>query len=975
MLLPLMPMLVGLLAVDTPGGLNLKVSRTGVIEQVLVSGAHAAGPIFILIPKRDWKGNYGDQQALRPSEVTITTEGGTRRIVGFFPADGAPIRFEESITAAEGAVQIRCRLVPSADLDTPGPFLILRLPCETYAGRGRWYRGTGPLLESREVPAELPPAYHLDYAKDTDWFGLATPEFGLSGAISTGRAEVSLQDDRQFGIQSFEIQVRMADRARLLAGVPVESALRLEAADPAALERERQVWLDRQRASRLRFGDDRPLAIGDVHAERESVPRYGKFEATFDLAAQYDNPFDPEDIDVVAVFVAPSGRAVRVPAFLYQEYERSLLGGTETLTPVGKPVWKVRFAPTEPGAYRYWIEARDRSGSQRSEAQRFEVVDTGSRGFIRRSERSPWYLRFDTGGSYFPVGENLAWVHERGLYDYEQWLPALGGAGGDFARVWLVPWNFGLEWTDMQGWPARGQFYGLGRYSLDNAWKVDRLLDLAERHGVYLMLCLGTYGELLQQRGHFDEQLWQWSPYNAANGGPCQSPADFWTSEEARRLYKQRLRYLAARYGYSTHIQSWELWNEVNAPAEWVAEMAAYLKRTDPNRHLVTTTYGDRDVWAVPEVDFAQAHMYGSPRGPEDAAERVVRLAADNARAFGKPFLIGEFGIDWTTGDGSHDPQGLGTNMHNGIWAAMASGTMGSAMMWYYSYVHAKNLYREFTALKAFVRDIPWSDLDPSPVATTLPESDSAPSRWYEDLVLVPPILWGKASGTLLRVNPDGAVEGGTFAGTLYSQSKPDLRAPPTFLVTYPAPGKFIVHVGRVAAGGVLRIWVDDTEVLTEKLPAGEGAGHWRESRFLDQWNIWEATYDRDFAVEVPAGRHAIRVDNTGADWVSVDRYVFTGCRETRFRVLGLRDEGLVLLWIHDPKSTWFNDQAGLQPRDLVGLRFAVLDLPDGDYEVEWWDTRMGQVTAKERVTSRGGRLRLRAPTFRRDIACKIRRR
>ena len=62
------------------------------------------------------------------------------------------------------------------------------------------------------------------------------------------------------------------------------------------------------------------------------------------------------------------------------------------------------------------------------------------------------------------------------------------------------------------------------------------------------MLCLGTYGEFTTG-GFFNEGQWKNNPYNAANGGPCARPEDFWTDAMARRFYRMRLRYLAARYG------------------------------------------------------------------------------------------------------------------------------------------------------------------------------------------------------------------------------------------------------------------------------------------------------------------------------------------------------------------------------------------------------------------------------------------
>ena len=38
---------------------------------------------------------------------------------------------------------------------------------------------------------------------------------------------------------------------------------------------------------------------------------------------------------------------------------------------------------------------------------------------------------------------------------------------------------------------------------------------------------------------------------------------DFFTDERAKADYKNRLRYLVARYGYSTSVFAWEFFNEV----------------------------------------------------------------------------------------------------------------------------------------------------------------------------------------------------------------------------------------------------------------------------------------------------------------------------------------------------------------------------------------------------------------------------
>jgi Domain of unknown function (DUF5060) len=44
---------------------------------------------------------------------------------------------------------------------------------------------------------------------------------------------------------------------------------------------------------------------------------YAKYEVSFALDREYDNPFDPEQISVEAVCESPSGKTTRVPGFFH----------------------------------------------------------------------------------------------------------------------------------------------------------------------------------------------------------------------------------------------------------------------------------------------------------------------------------------------------------------------------------------------------------------------------------------------------------------------------------------------------------------------------------------------------------------------------------------------------------------------------------------------------------------------------------
>ena len=63
----------------------------------------------------------------------------------------------------------------------------------------------------------------------------------------------------------------------------------------------------------------------------------------------------------------------------------------------------------------------------------------------------------------------------------------------------------------------------------------------------------------------------------------------------------------------------------------------AYLKQHDANRHLVSTTYGDDEVWKLADVDFTMTHHYGDSGNTADFGGLFQKQSAVQ-RAFGKPF-------------------------------------------------------------------------------------------------------------------------------------------------------------------------------------------------------------------------------------------------------------------------------------------------------------------------------------------------
>ncbi|MCZ6782904.1 MAG: cellulase family glycosylhydrolase, partial [Proteobacteria bacterium] len=403
-------------------------------------------------------------------------------------------------------------------------------------------------------------------------------------------------------------------------------------------------------------------------------------------------------------FMDPDGAVHTMPGYITRDYDRSLVGGFEKLAVRNGLHWKVRFTPDRPGTW-HWRWIATLNGDAAATPWRELEVDPPSpdrHGFLRVSDDDPRYLEFDDDSPYFAVGENLSWYDGRGTFAYDDWLAKLADRGVNYVRLWMPSWAFGIEWG------------GLGDYRnrLDRAWQLDRVLEAAEAHGIYVMLCIQNHGPFSLGTN----SQWADNPYNAANGGPLAAPTEFFTNPEARALFKRRLRYVVARWGGSTHLLAWELWNEVNLVANtadpdvlaWHTEMADELRRLDPHDHPITTSTSasqGEQLWQLPAIEITQTHAYAWPFF-YDFGE-FLPLLMQSARVPGKPTLLSEYGTDFRgpAETLAGDPESIG--FHDGLWAGVMAGAFGTGMTWWWdNVVDPEDLYSHFGAVSAFVEGV-----------------------------------------------------------------------------------------------------------------------------------------------------------------------------------------------------------------------------------------------------------------------------
>ena len=641
------------------------------------------------------------------------------------------------------------------------------------------------------------------------------------------------------------------------------------------------------------------------------VPRYSKFEASWTLPGQAGNPFDPADNDVQAVFTTPGGGRVTVPAFW--DGDR----------------WRVRYAPTRTGVYALSVQ---RSGQPVSppdlRPQGFRCVPSRSFGFVRRDPRGPQRFVFDNGRAYYPLGMDAAWQNGP-KQSYPATFAAMGRAHMNWARVWMNHWDGkNLEWAS-----SKADNPKIGTYSLAAARRWDMILDQAEKSGVFVQMTLQHHGPYTEKT----DPNWQDNPFNAANGGFLQHPDDFFTDTQARRLTRNKYRYITARWGYSTHLLSYELFNEVQNITEarshfadvvaWHKEMAAALRAEDANHHLITTSNSPPgDPLAQIGLDYDQVHTY--------VPDIISNFAA--LKPGGKPVFTGE----WGPSDAKADmTEGF---LHDGLWASLMAPTAGAGQFWYWDVVIDHGWWPQFASAAGFLQAFSAADLRG---LAALSPGVTAPGA-YSDLSFAPSGGWEKFTRDTVTLPAGGAaLDLSGLSSFFQGEGHRDMMPRPiTFLVNCPAACRFVVTPGDISKVGARpTLSVDGKVAAAQDFPAAP------ENHPATQ----------TLAADLTPGPHRVALSNPGPDWFTVRRLTVTRYAPP-VAVLAKGNRRAAVFW------AYARDRRG---RSLSSATLKLSGLASGPCRVRLWDPWQGREIAPGRAVRRGGAVEVALPPMARDLA------
>ena len=518
------------------------------------------------------------------------------------------------------------------------------------------------------------------------------------------------------------------------------------------------------------------------------VGRYEKVELRVDVQAAFENPYDPDDVDVGAEFTAPSGRVWKIWAF-YNPSSWSAL-------------WMVRFAPTETGTWLYVLHARDREGPAEGKPGQFTVIESPAHGFVRIAANQR-YFEYTDGVPFYPVG---LWYNDG--YESltagsitEEGLDALKQHGANFVSFYSSP----LETMGT----------GLGRYDQSRAGRLDRIFEWCEKRRMHISWNIWFHS-------YFSEEVWgggsaryRTNPYRLV------TTADrFFSSPEAWKYQEKLLRYVVARWGCSRSLFLWFVVDEINgtegwqnggseAAEQWCRRVHEWLKANDPYQRPTTGTqsggikqwwpggYGIFDV-AAREIYESQGHPMpaGGKAGP--AADHPLQFSYRNYAkqtqdlwaGFRKPAIIGECGYDHTW----YEPgtPGYLAMYHNALWAGLANGLSASPFWWSNGPMTGDSvLTRSLLYFSQFLRGIAFGENHWRPAALKVSSGDG----------------WAMAGERMTFgwvVNPAGGVANETFTVPGLEDGDYDVYLYRTWR------GQYLEPIMAASAGGALAVTIPE---------------------------------------------------------------------------------------------------------------------------------------------------------------------
>jgi hypothetical protein len=365
------------------------------------------------------------------------------------------------------------------------------------------------------------------------------------------------------------------------------------------------------------FRSEGPLQITNVEFP-QTTQMFSPVEITFDLSGTWNNPFDPNQIDVTATVVGSQDLVSIVHGFVVRDTEIDFAANR-----MGAPKsvkWKIRFTPWNIGGYGVFIRIADMKST--IEHPKIGIrVNNGEGGFFQVERNARYFAKSRRSAVLSGATVSLE------SPDWIQSLDALQQSGARLCRIiWPEP-SAQRDWRNISEIAIDPD-----PTSFHTVQMMEAALDAAKARNLAVILTLSSAVELSPSGG------WARSRFNKANGGPCDSPEEFWTNLRARLLYKRGLRYLFSRLQNYDHVLGVEFFHGIEAPSFWIQEMANEVVGVHTYLLPISSFPSAPDVWRLNRVGYASVPMVYRDT-PANTALQIVSDLRSARTATNKPIV------------------------------------------------------------------------------------------------------------------------------------------------------------------------------------------------------------------------------------------------------------------------------------------------------------------------------------------------
>lgn len=348
--------------------------------------------------------------------------------------------------------------------------------------------------------------------------------------------------------------------------------------------------------------------------------------------------------------------------------------------------------------------------------------------FVRISERDPNYFELSDNSSYIPLGYNMAFprfwdkLSEDEAFDMiETHLKNIAANGGNYARVWVSHPFYEIE-------DSRP-----GIYNPKKIARIDRLINLAQKYGVRLKICLEHFRNIKKYKPAENESGLQTSVFQRPSyDGEFADMNEYFSSTKGRDLFFNRFKALWQRYADNPAIFAWELWNEqntVNADPKIVKQWQEYMFERMAKlckKHMIVNSYGSFDGnYAKKSYEFfydgsansmASVHRYLDEGASYKICHGPMDIAAADAvdeikRIFpNRPAILAETGAVQPKHSGPwrfYNSDSDGIIFHDALYTPFFRGAAGGGQPWHWDvYVYKHKLWRHLKPFRALLENI-----------------------------------------------------------------------------------------------------------------------------------------------------------------------------------------------------------------------------------------------------------------------------